>query len=130
MYVVDTSVWAEILLGSQLGKKAKSVLEKNECFALDITFAELSKWCISNKFDPLAIGQIIEKSCNGLLGVSKRGFLRAGMLWHSANNPLRKGRQVGLVDCIIAAAAEENGVGVLTKDRHFTRFPGLKKEFL
>ncbi|HLC92400.1 MAG TPA: PIN domain-containing protein [archaeon] len=130
MYVVDTSVWAEILLGSQLGKRAKDILEKNECFALDITFAELSKWCISNNFNPLEIEALVEKSCNGMLGVSKRSFLRAGMLWHTVNSPKQKGRQVGLIDCIVAATAEENGFGVFTKDRHFARFAQVKKEML
>ena len=130
MYLVDTSVWVEILSGSALGKTAKGALEKNECFAIDISFAELGKWCISNGFDHQVIEELIEKSCNGILSTSKKGLLRAGILWHTANKSIGRGRQAGLVDCIIAALAEENGLTVFTKDRHFARFPQIKKEFL
>ena len=130
MYLVDSSVWAEILAGSPLGKRAKEILENNECFSLDIAFAELSKWCISNNFEQGAMAELVEKSSNGIMAASKNTFLRAGALWHMANKRNVKGRQIGLIDCIFAAVAEENDLTVLTKDRHFARFPQIKKEFL
>ena len=130
MYLIDTSVWAEILLGSQIGKNAKEMLHENECFALDITFAELSKWCVSNNFNPHTIQDFVERSCNGVLGASKKGFIFAGLLWRTANNPAIKGSQAGLMDCIVAAAAHENGFVVLTKDRHFEKFESVKAEFV
>ena len=130
MYLVDTSVWAEIFIGSQLGKRTKNTLDKGECFALDISFAELSKWCISGNFDLQAMDGLVEKSANGILNTSKKGFIRAGELWHSANKNHGKGRQVGLIDCIFAATAEENGLTMLTKDRHFAKFAGIKNEFI
>lgn len=130
MYLVDTSVWAEIFLGTRLGQKAKAILDSGECFALDITLAELVKWCVSHNFDPQEIKDVTERSSNGTLGTSKTAFFQAGMLWHIANKSKGKGRQIGLIDCIIAAAAEENGLVVITKDRHFLHFEEISKEII
>ena len=130
MYLVDSSVWAEILAGSLLGARAKEILENNECFSLDIAFAELSKWCISNNFQQEAMAELVEKSSNGIMAASKNTFLRAGALWHMANKRNVKGRQIGLIDCIFAAVAEENNLTVLTKDRHFVKFSEINAEII
>ncbi len=130
MYLIDTSVWVEIFLGSPLGKRAKGIMEKNECFAPDITLAEVGKWCILNNFEPGQIEGLMGRSCHGIISTSKRGFLRAGALWNSVNALGKKGRLVGLIDCIIAATAEENNLIVLTKDRHFTHFDKIAVELI
>ncbi len=130
MYLIGTSIWVEIFLGSPLGKKAKSIMEKNECFAPDITLAEVSKWCILNNFEPGQIEGLMELSCHGIISTSKKGFLRAGALWNSVNTSRKKGRLVGLIDCIIAATAEENNLVVFTKDRHFMHFDKIAVEMI
>jgi|SRR3989344_7110803 len=129
MYLIDTSIWAEILLGTPLGDKALEIIKKNECFALDITLAELSKWRISQNFSTDGIESLIDLSSNGILNCSIKGLIRSGALWNTANNT-SKGRQVGLMDCIIAACAEEHGFTVLTKDRHFSRFESIRAEII
>lgn len=131
MYIIDTSVWIEIFLDTDKGKKsAQMIKEQTSIFTGNITIAEISKWCYLNniKFDEIL--ERIEKT-SLILYTTRLSEQRAGQLCVQVNKKLsNKEKTVGLIDCIIAAIAEENDLTVLTKDRHFLKFEGVKKEII
>ncbi len=131
MYLVDTSAWIEILRGTQKGRKCAELIYKHNSFTIGIVIAEISKWCWVNKLDVNAKVSQVEALCGGIIEADRVSHLRAGFLWAEANRGLgKKDRPAGLIDCLIAAIAEENDLTVITKDRHFTRFTKIRKEFL
>ena len=131
MYLVDTSVWIDIFRETESGKNAMKKIAGKDRYACAVTIVEMSKWCHSNNFAAAQILPRVETSCSGILNSSRAGEFTAGKMWFKANKGIkRSGRQVGLIDCIIAATAEENGLTVLTQDKHFQRFTNIKKEII
>lgn len=130
MYIVDTSAWIEIFLGTQLGEIAKEKAKESSFFTASITIAEISKWCYLSNLDFAEIIPRVEK-ISIILNTTRTSEERAGQLWVQVNKKTpKKEKQVGLIDCIIAAIADENDLTVLTKDRHFLKFDGIKKELI
>lgn len=131
MYLIDTSIWVEISQGTEKAKKCVQLISKHECYTTGIVIAEMSKWCYANSVDAKEKISWIDALCNGILEPNRISQLRTGFLWKEANKQAgKKKRNIGLVDCLIAATAEENDLTVLTKDKHFKTFEGIKKEII
>lgn len=131
MYLVDTSVWVELLKESEDWEKAFSHLISGPIFVSPLIITEISKWCCLNSTDPHEIVRRIENLCHGVLYTTTESEIRSAEIWVVANHGnANRGRQAGIIDCIIAATAEENGLTVLTKDRHFLLFEGIEKEIV
>ncbi len=131
MYLVDTSVWVELLKESEDWEKALSKLIPRAIFVSPLIITEISKWCCLNSANPHELIHRIENVCHGVLYTTTESEIRSAQMWIAVNQSnASKGRQVGIIDCIIAATAEENGLTVLTKDRHFLLFEGIEKEIV
>lgn len=131
MYLLDSSAWIEILQGTKLGKKAAELAEQNRFFTASISMAEISKWCHLNGVDALEKLSKIEQASLEILQTTRISELRAGSLWLEVNRSLpKKTQKVGLIDCILAAIAEENDLTILTKDKHFLLFESIQREIL
>ncbi len=130
MYLIDTSIWIEIFQDTEKGRRATRILKGLNFFTASISIAEISKWSYLNSIEILEIIIRIENT-SGILQTTRISEQKAGQLWVEANKkPGKKEKQVGLIDCIIAAIAEENDLTVLTTDRHFSKFGKIKKEIL
>ncbi len=129
--MVDTSIWIEILQKTERGKEASAKLSEKSAFTCAVAITEISKWACLNSLNPEHIVDEIEEACDGVLYTSKSSEIEAGRLCAKANRKVSNNpRKIGLIDCIIAATAEENGLTVLTKDRHFLLFEGIEKEIV
>ncbi|MBI4044837.1 MAG: PIN domain-containing protein [Candidatus Diapherotrites archaeon] len=130
MYLVDTSVWIEIFQETPKGKQVVIKLFNVSLFTASASIAEISKWCHLNKIDVAQKISRIEISSE-IVHTTRFSEELAGELWVQVNKSTgKKVKQVGLIDCIIAAIAEENGLTVLTKDKHFEKFDKIKKELI
>ena len=130
MYLVDTSTWIEIFQDTEKGKKSAKLLKESRFFTASVSIAEISKWCYLNSIDFLEIISKIENA-SLILYTTRTSEQMAGRLWVEVNKKKqKKEKQVGLIDCIVAAIAEENDFVVLTKDRHFEKFDKIKKELI
>ena len=131
MYLVDTSIWVEIFRNTEIGRASEKKLSETSYFTASVSLAEISKRAYLDNLEPKEFIFRVEKTSNGILNSSRLSEQMAGKMWVEANGAKqRKERAVGLIDCIIAAIAEENDLTVLTKDKHFALFEGIKKEIL
>lgn len=131
MYLIDTSVWIEILKKTDKGEAIEKKLSEVPYFTPAVCLAELSKWAYLNNLDSKDLIQTAEVASGDILATTRSSEERAGNFWVKINKEtVQKGKTVGLIDCIIAAIAEENDLTVLTKDKHFGLFEQIKKELL
>lgn len=130
MYLLDTSAWIEMIVGTDSGKKIKETIRGIQIFTPSVTIAEVSKWCYKQGSNSKKTIEDIEKSSIQILYTTRSSEQRAGQLCVEVNKKNLKEKQVGLIDCIIAAIAEENDLTVLTKDKHFLLFEKTKKEII
>ena len=129
MLLIDSSVWIEVLRGSEKGKKAREMIKAQPSFTAGISLAEISYWCYKNNEIPEEALTLVMTGSEGILQTTRKVEKRAGQLRFELNqNLLRREREVGLVDCLIMAIAEESGLGIVTTDKHFLKFSG--KTFL
>ncbi|HIH20350.1 TPA: PIN domain-containing protein [Candidatus Micrarchaeota archaeon] len=125
MLIVDSSVWIEILKDSEKGQKAVEIIGGDPVFTAAISLAEISHWCFrySQKTDEFL--SLIILRTNDILQSNRVTEKRAGQLRFELNqNIANNEKQVGLVDCLIMALAEESGLAILTTDKHFLKFSG------
>src|SRR3989344_1134400 len=102
MYLVDTSAWIEIFLGTEKGREFEEILSsENNCFSTKIVLSEISKWCSVNNLDREEKIAQVEMACEWI-EPEKEAYVNAGNLWLQANKIIGKGKSVGLIDCIIA----------------------------
>ena len=131
LFLVDTSVWIEILKGTTQGKTAINKITNTPIFTASISMAELSKWSYLNSKNSKEILSQIENASAGIISTTRTTELRAGNLWVTVNKHRQKKlRTIGLVDCIIAATAEENCLKILTKDKDFLAFEQIENEII
>ena len=126
MLLVDSSAWVEILLGSTVkGMKAKELVASEPVFTASISLAEISYWCYCNKRQPEEDLALVRNTSEGLLQTRPAIEKRAGQLKFELNNSLGiRGREIGLIDCLIMAVGEESVLSILTTDKHFLKYSG------
>lgn len=116
--VVDTSVWIEWLLASDLGKTlADEIPARPECIVPTIVQLELAKW-LQREVDEAAADQMIAytQKCE-VVPLDTRIALRAA--------DLHRQYRLATADAIVYATALETGADLLTCDAHFENLPGV-----
>lgn len=117
--------------GTPRGSRVLEIIEGSPCYTPSITFAEISRWCHSNSRPVLEIMEKIENMSDGVIMDSRVSEIAAGKLCFESNKKISgKGREIGLIDCLIASIAEENSLAVITKDRHFMHFDKIAVEMI
>lgn len=118
MRVVDTSVWVEWLVGSDLGKSlAVQMPEKSQCIVPPIVQLELAKW-LTREVGEEAADQMIAytQKC-----VVKPLDTRIALLAAELHRQYR----LATADAIVYATAQESGADLLTCDVRFDGLPGV-----
>lgn len=118
MRVVDTSVWVEWLVGSDLGKSlAVQMPEKSQCIVPTIVQLELAKW-LTREVGEEAADQMIAytQKC-----VVKPLDTRIALLAAELHRQYR----LATADAIVYATAQESGADLLTCDAHLDGLPGV-----
>ncbi len=118
MRVVDTSVWIEWLIGSDLGKSlATQIPERSQCVVPTIVQLELAKW-LSREAGEEAADQMIAYTQKCVVTpLDTRIALLAA--------ELHRQYRLATADAIVYATAQEAGADLLTCDAHFEGLPGV-----
>jgi len=127
MFLVDTSAWIEFFRGTEKGKVVRTEITANRCFVTSESMAEIAKWCFQNSQDTEEKFAEVKGMTESVLYMGRRTEKRAGELCVKVNAGRK--RKVGLVDCMIAAINEENGLTVLTLDSDFSEI-GVKAKII
>lgn len=107
---VDSSIWLEILEGSEKGERAKEFLTPREFITSSISIAEVERVLIRNGMEgKLDFIRTIIDGCS--ISVDKEIARRAAIL------SLEK--KLGLADAIIAASSEIENATLYTGDHDF-----------
>ncbi|MBI4215695.1 MAG: PIN domain-containing protein, partial [Parcubacteria group bacterium] len=127
--ILDTSFWIEIWKPPhQLSPKLKSQCDKvMEIFKDSLSYpcvngiilAELLRGLSKTKKNQQRIAFLLQLR---YLDIPKQTYIKAAALAQSLD---QKGEKLSLPDCLIAAVTIENNLTLITKDRHFKRFPNL-----
>jgi predicted nucleic acid-binding protein len=113
--LVDTSVWVDYFRGgsADVAKKLDALLADAEVCIPKIVAAELIQGAKSSR-ELAAIDDLLEALT--ALDHGPETWIKAGRVSRELR---RRGRSVHLLDCYIAAIAEETGCAVFTLDEHF-----------
>lgn len=118
MRVVDTSVWIEWLVGSDLGKRlADRIPERGQCLVPTIVQLELAKWLTR---------EVSEEAADQMIAYTQRCIVvpldtRIALL--AAD--LHRQHRLATADAIVYATAREHGADLLTCDAHFDGLAGV-----
>ncbi len=118
MMLVDSSVWIDFLSGRDDFDLARRLLNDEVALCGQVLSEVLSGVRKPRQRDQLEA----RFSALTYLEQTKEVHLRAARLYSDLR---RQGVTVPLSNCVIAAVALENGVPLLTTDRHFDAFPNL-----
>ncbi|MBS3149446.1 type II toxin-antitoxin system VapC family toxin [Candidatus Woesearchaeota archaeon] len=109
--LVDSWAWIEYFKGSNLGIKAKNVIESGEQLLIStINISEIYHFLLNNKMDA-------EKLIKFVLDSSFVIQLDTQIAIKAANIKFTK--KLGMADAIVLATAEENNAMILTGDDDF-----------
>lgn len=117
--VVDTSVWIEWLIGSDLGKKLGKVFPAQaQCIVPTIVQLELSKWVVR---------EVGEDQADQVLAYTQKCLVvpldtRIALLAAE----LHREYKLATADAIIYATAHQHAADLLTCDAHFEGLPKVK----
>lgn len=116
--VVDTSVWVEWLVGSELGKQlAGEIPDKAQCIVPTIVQLELAKWLTR---------EVGEEAADRMIAYTQRCVvvpLDTRIALHAAE--LHRQHRLATADAVVYATALENRAELLTCDAHFDGLPGV-----
>ncbi|MBN1385548.1 PIN domain-containing protein [Candidatus Woesearchaeota archaeon] len=124
-YVIDSSAWIELFLGSAEGKKAAKVIKnpKNVIITSDVTFGEIYSWAMKNGFDA---GKLM-----GCIRQNSEVFETYVNIWIEAadlrDRRREKAKKFSLIDAIIYRISQMTKARLVTKDKDFK---GLKNVIL
>jgi predicted nucleic acid-binding protein len=118
MRVIDTSVWIEWLVGSELGKQlAAEIPDKAACIVPTIVQLELAKWLTR---------EVGEEGADRMIAYTQRCVvvpLDTRIALHAAE--LHRQHRLATADAVVYATALENHAELLTCDAHFDGLPGV-----
>lgn len=116
--VVDTSVWIEWLIGSDLGKSlAGQIPEKPRCIVPTIVQLELAKW-LTREVGEEATDQMIAYTQKCVVAPLDTAIALLA-------TELHRQYRLATADAIVYATAQESGAELLTCDAHFNGLPGV-----
>jgi predicted nucleic acid-binding protein len=116
-YVVDAYAWIEYLIGSKVGEKVRSILEKetNEIYTCAVTVAEVvSKTAREGGEFETAYDILLSNS--QIVNIDEEMSKEAGVL-HCEMRKTK--RDFGLADAYVLAVARTVNARILTGDPHF-----------
>lgn len=117
-YVMDTSVWIELLADSATGREVRAVLPPREqCIFPTIVQLELAKWLARERSEDEADRAIAYTQKCDVVPLDTRLALRAAEVCRQ--------HRLATADAVIYATALERGVELLTCDAHFKGLPGV-----
>lgn len=121
--MLDSSAWVEYFAGTELGAKAKKIIENEEIMTCILSIAELSDKFSREKED---FGDFLGfvKSSSAIANITVETCSEAGKL-KSERRQAKK--DFGLADAIIYLTAKENSCILVAKDRDFE---GMKNAVL
>ena len=116
--VVDTSVWIEWLVGSELGRRlAGEIPDKEACIVPTIVQLELAKWLVR---------EVGEEGADRMIAYTQRCVvvsLDTRIALHAAD--LHRQHRLATADAVVYATALECRAELLTCDAHFDGLPGV-----
>ena len=116
--VIDAYAWIEYFEGSEIGKKVKELLEKNDCFTVVITLAETVSKLTRKGFEAMSAVDVILGHTT-ILPIGEEVSIEAGK-FHAEQR--KKKPQFGLSDAYIYCCAKKLGAKIVTNDHHFKDF--------
>lgn len=116
LFVVDTSVWIEYLMGSPMGQKIASQFPKPSlCIVPTLVQLELSKWMLREVGDDEADQVMAYTQECVVVPLDTPIALMAAQL--------NKDHKLATADAIVYATALNKGAQLLTCDAHFEHLP-------
>ena len=118
MRVVDTSAWAEWLIGSALGKRMAAEMPVRQAWVVPtIVQLELSKWLLREAGEDHADSVIAHTQTCVVVPLDTPIALLAA--------ELHQRYKLATADAIVYATAQTQGADLLTCDAHFEGLPGI-----
>jgi len=118
-YLIDSSAWVEYFAGTELGKKAMDIIEKEEIATCILSIAEISDKFNREK-EKFDIFLSFIKNKSSILDITLSSCMESGKL-KAERRKIKK--EFGLIDAIIYLTAKENSCILVAKDDDFE---GLK----
>jgi predicted nucleic acid-binding protein len=119
--LIDTSIWIDYFQNrsSLISEKVDKILSKNEVYVPKIVIAELIQGAKSEKEI-----SIIEDFLDAFHIVDQKEdtWLKAGRLSFDLK---KKGKTINLLDCYIAAIAQEHECKIFSLNRHFKEIQSI-----
>ena len=116
--ILDASAWIEYLDDAPHAATIEEYLQKNECFTLSITMAEVTaKTLLGGKDSEKAI--IAMRALSRIIAAEEEVALNAA---HIYARQRKTNSKFSLSDAFVVALAQKNEAKVLTKDRDFSGF--------
>ncbi|MCK4645183.1 MAG: PIN domain-containing protein [Candidatus Aminicenantes bacterium] len=119
--LIDTSIWIDYFQNksSIISEKVDKILSENEVFVPKIVIAELILGAKSEKEI-----SIIEDFLDAFHIVDQKEdtWLKAGRLSYDLK---KKGKTINILDCYIAAMAQEHECKIFTLNRHFKEIQSI-----
>jgi hypothetical protein len=119
--LIDTSIWIDYFQNrsSLISEKVDKILSKNEVYVPKIVIAELIQGAKSGKEI-----SIIEDFLDAFHIVDQKEdtWLKAGRLSFDLK---KKGKTINLLDCYIAAIAQEHECKIFSLNRHFKEIQSI-----
>jgi len=111
----DTSAWIEFFIGSAKGKRAKEILDKDDCYTSIVSLAEVTNWALKESRDVLYLVNTVKQLSN-IIELDEDITVLAGKL----NFERKKiNKKWGMLDSFILASGSIYGLKILTKDGDF-----------
>ena len=118
MRVVDTSAWAEWLIGSALGKRMAAEMPVRQAWVVPtIVQLELSKWLLREAGEDHADSVVAHTQTCVVVPLDTPIALLAA--------ELHQRYKLATADAIVYATAQTQGADLLTCDAHFEGLPGI-----
>ena len=119
--LIDTSIWIDYFQNrsSTISEKVNKILSENEVYVPKIVIAELIQGAKSEKEI-----SIIEDFLDAFHIVDQKEdtWLKAGRLSYDLK---KKGKTINILDCYIAAMAQEHECKIFTLNRHFKEIQSI-----
>ncbi len=114
--LLDTSIWIELFEGTSKVPAITDAIGKTQLYTSVLSISETKLWSLKKQKDLSAQLAYMRKN-SIVLGIDNSIAELAAELRFSIGNS-----RVGLVDCLIYASAEINGIPVLSLDSDFRAF--------
>ncbi|MDI6721193.1 MAG: PIN domain-containing protein [Candidatus Aenigmarchaeota archaeon] len=120
-YLLDSSVWIEYFAGTETGRKAKEIIEKEKILTCILSIAEISDKFSREKEKFNAFLEFI-KNASVIANITLASCSEAGNLKTERRTSKK---EFSLADAIIYLTAKENSCVLVAKDNDFEGMQGV-----